>query len=204
MEKKNMKTIPFDIKLRKDIQSEENHYQGRYKVQTRDGNDVKIIYWDRRDRISREYSIVGLQTVNDTEFITTYTKDGKFSTFDNEPNNNDLILIDTWEPKFKVGDTIKRIKQTPGLEDVKVTIKEIRNYSYYFSDDSWMYLFEQDGWELVPEESKLTEFEKELANCIYKSIGVVCMDGMETLAKEFAPKLITLAKKEIIEKLKEK
>lgn len=197
-----MKTIPFDIKLRPQVQSEENHYQGRYKVQTRGGNDVRILCWDRKDKRNKPYPIVGLRNINDTEYITTNTKDGKF-TLTSESNINDLVLVDTWEPKFKVGDTIKLIKRTPGLEDDKRTIKEIRNYCYFFSDDSWMYLFEQDGWELVIEESKLTDFEKEFANCLYKSIGVASMDGMETLAKEFSPKLLELAKKKIIEKLKE-
>ena len=111
---KTMKIIPFDIALREQIQSEENHYQGRYKVQTRNGDDVKIIYWDKRDRISREYSIVGLQTINDTEFITTCTKDGKFS-LNTGPSNNDLVLIDTWEPELKESEDERVRKAILGL-----------------------------------------------------------------------------------------
>lgn len=192
-----MKTIPFDIKLRKDIQSEENHYTGRYKVQTKSGNHVRIICWDVKHS---KYTIVALieDSSNSYETAITFRNDGKYY----GESSTDLCLVDTWEPKFKVGDTIKPIKQTLGLAD-KLTIKEIHNNRYYFSDDSWMCISGQDGWELVPKESKLAEFEKELANCLYKSIGVVCMDGMETLVKEFAPKLLELAKKEIIEKLKD-
>lgn len=195
-----MKTIPFDINLRKDIQSEENKYKGRYKVQTKGGIPVRIICWDRKDT---KFPIITLaeDSSHSYEAIYTFRNNGKYNPGDNE-SSVDLCLIDTYEPKFKVGDTIKPIKQTLGLAD-KLTIKEINNNRYYFSDDSWMCISGQDGWELIPEESKLTEFEKELADCLYQSIDVASVNGMENLAKKFAPKLLELAKKEIIEKLKE-
>ena len=96
---KTIKIIPFDIALREQIQSEENHYQGRSKVQTKSGNPVRIICWDRRDNKNRQYPIVGLQTIGDIDFITTNTKDGKF-TLVAEPDLNDLVLIDTWKPNL--------------------------------------------------------------------------------------------------------
>ena len=200
-----MKTISFDIKLRSQIQSEENHYQGRYKVQTKGGDNVRIICWDRRDERSKQYPIVGLQILKNTntEFITTNTKDGKFS-LDAESNPDDLVLIDTWEPKFKIGDKIKY--NNCGNEVYRIA--DILKYHYQgisqSNERSKLIPFEDDDLlELAPEESELTEFEEQLANSLYKSIGVVCMDGMEALAKEFAPKLLKVAKKEIIEKLNE-
>ncbi len=109
-----MKIIPFDIALREQIQSEENHYQGRYKVQTRNGDDVKIIYWDRGDKRNGEYPIVGLQIIDGIEFITTCTKDGKY-TLNAGPNNNDLVLIDTWEPELKESEDERVRKAILGL-----------------------------------------------------------------------------------------
>ena len=100
-----MKIVEFNIKLRNQIQSEENHYQGRYKVQTRDGKPVRILCWDRRDERNKQYPVVGLQTIGGVDFITTCTKDGKIF-LDAESNINDLVLVDTWEPKFKIGDWI--------------------------------------------------------------------------------------------------
>lgn len=195
-----MKTIPFDINLRKDIQSEENKYTGRYKVQTREGESVRIICWDKKNTT---FPIVAL--VKDSsryyENLRSFRDNGKYCPTTCE-SSTDLCLVDTWEPKFKVGDTIKPIKQTLGLAD-KLTIKEIHNNRYYFSDDSWMCISGQDGWELVPEEPELTDLEKELEKCLFRSLAVVSADGFKTLAKKYAPKLLELAKKEIIEKLKE-
>lgn len=195
-----MKIIPFDIKLRNQIQSEENRYKGRYKVQTKDGIPVRIICWDKKDT---KFPIITLaeDSSHSYEAIYTFRSDGKYNPNGVE-SGADLYLIDTWEPKFNVGDTIKPIKQTLGLAD-KLTIKEIHNNRYYFIDGSWLFVTQQDNWELVSEESKLTEFEKELADCLYQSIDVASVNGMENLAKKFAPKLLELAKKEIIEKLKE-
>lgn len=175
-----MKIIPFDINLRKDIQSEENGYKGRYKVQTRDGKPVKIICWDKIDKRGRPYPIVGLRAIDDTEFIATWTEDGKFTNF--ESNINDLVLVDTLEPKFKVGDKIK-YKCTTSI----YTVEAVGNTGYVLSNGGFALFKNEDLFELVPEEPELTDLEKELVN----------------LAKEYAPRLLELAKKEIIEKLKE-
>lgn len=203
-----MKTIPFDIKLRDQVQSEENGYKGRYKVQTKSGNSVRIICWDKKNT---SFSIVAL--VEDSsryyENMRSFRSNGKYYPT-NEESSTDLCLIDTWEPKFNVGDIIRH----KGCYDNVRKIVELNN-TYYsainpsastsYGSNTWYSIpyQSQNLYELVPEESKLTEFEEELANCLYKSIGVVSMDGMETLAKECAPKLLELAKKEIIEKLKE-
>ena len=101
---KNIKTIPFDASLRNHIQSEENHYQGRYKVQTRDGKPVKIICWDKKDFT---FPIVALveDLPGPLETILSFHQDGMCYPRGIE-SNNDLCLVDTWEPKFRLGDWI--------------------------------------------------------------------------------------------------
>jgi len=101
----NMRIVDFNINLKSQIQSVENGYTGRYKVQTRDGKPVRVICWDKKDKRDRPYPIVGLRANDDTEFITTWMEDGKYDSI-TEFSINDLVLVDTLEPKFKVGDWI--------------------------------------------------------------------------------------------------
>lgn len=65
-----MKKIPFDIKYRSEIES------GRYKVETKSGCPVKIIYWERQG----DMPIIGIVSEhrfgNDFEIIDTYRIDG--------------------------------------------------------------------------------------------------------------------------------
>ena len=92
---KTMKIIPFDIALREQIQSEENHYQGRYKVQTKSGKPGRIICWDKK---GSEFPIVALVErcdSNEASFLFCY--DGKYYTGGNE-SGEDLYLVDTWKP----------------------------------------------------------------------------------------------------------
>lgn len=195
-----MKTIPFDIKLRKDIQSEENEYKGRYKVQTKSGKPVRIICWDKKEIM---YPIVALVEIYDSyEASLLFCNNGKYYTGGDE-SSYDLCLIDTWEHKFKVGDKVRYRYSNRTVYKIVNVIGS--HYVVSLSDQSTRVIpfWNDDFLELVPKESEQTDFEKEFANCLYKSIGVVCMDGMETLAKEFAPKLLELAKKEIIKKLNE-
>lgn len=194
-----MKAIPFDIALRSEIQSKENKYLGRYKVQTRSGKSARIICWDNKNP---EFPIAGLPIAalvedsshsNETAFLLLlFRKDGMCC----GTSDNDLCLIDTWEPKFKVGDRVR-------LESSQITHKivSVRDDGYVLSSGGFIEMRHELLYSLVPEESELTDFEKELANCLCKSIIV---RDVETLAKECAPKLLELAKKEIIEKLKEK
>ena len=59
----------------------------------------------------------------------------------------------------------------------------------------------EDGYSdlliVTDEQEELTEFGKALANAFYKTIGIVCMDGMEEEARKFAPQLLNLAKEEL-------
>lgn len=65
-----MKKIPFDIKYRTEIES------GKYKVETKSGRPVKIIYWERQG----DMPIIGIVSEhrfgNDFEIIDTYRIDG--------------------------------------------------------------------------------------------------------------------------------
>lgn len=94
-----MKTIPFDINLRPEIEN------GRYKVEmicTSAGNawpnaKVRIICWDMcSSERGQTGKIVGLVTYggNESEFVQVFYKDGRSSCcgFDR------LVLIDTQEP----------------------------------------------------------------------------------------------------------
>lgn len=320
--------MPFNIELRKDIQSEENGYKGRYKVQTRRGSPARIICWDKKDPKS---PIVALVEDYSIENELSYRNDGMYYPGSvNIESNADLFLVDTWEPKFGLWDKVVRsgdsetffeivaidyvskrymvvsdnrfanrhyigfdeqdnfefVKPVSGFNYNEGTVmrcvegpdkgslwlrchdKFVKSDGVTFSSDGLYYSvtrkvadkffakLDKNGYKwspilgtitkkpkfkvgdrvkmegsqfthkivsvrddgymlstggfiemrhellysLVTEESELTEFEKELANCLYKSI-VVC--NIETLAKECTPKLLELAKKEIIEKLKE-
>lgn len=199
-----MKIIPFDIKLRPQVQSEENHYQGRYKVQTKSGNTVRIVCWDKKDFTFPIVALVEDSLPGSEETTLSFCQDGMYYPRGIE-SNNDLCLLDTWEPKFKVGDNV-RYKNSNRVYRI-ADILECHYLALQPDQSSRLIPFEDDDLlEWVPEEHKepeLTDFEKELANCLYKYSGVVCMDGMKTLAKEFAPRLLEIAKNKIIEKLKE-
>ena len=197
-----MKTIPFDIKLRKLIQSEENRYTGRYKVQTKSGKPVRIICWDKE---GPEYTIVALiENSSSYERTLSFNNDGrKYSSVE---SNDDLVLVDTWGPKFKVGDKVRykngdEICRIAGILNKHYHVVLLSNKSSIlvpFKDDILL--------ELVPEESEfeeLGEFEEKLANYLYNSIGIISIDGMKALAKMIAPKLLKFAKKEIIKNLKD-
>ena len=192
-----MKTIPFDINLRKDIQSEENKYNGRYKVQTREGESVRIICWDKKNTA---LPIIAL--VNDSshcyENMRSFHINGKYYPTTCE-SSTDLCLVDTFEPKFKIGDKVKYKFTTSTF-----TIEAVGTTGYVLSNGGFILFKNEDLFELVPEKPELTDLEKELEKCLFRSLAVVSADGMEALAKECAPKILELAKKEIIEKLKEK
>lgn len=183
-----MKIIPFDIKLRNQIQSEENRYKGRYKVQTKDGIPVRIICWDKKDT---KFPIITLaeDSSHSYEAIYTFRSDGKYNPNGVE-SGADLYLIDTWEPKFKVGDKVK-YKCTTSI----YTITAIGKTGYILSNGDFIPFKNEDLFE-----PKLTEFEKALTTYLNN-----LESGLDKIGdiKKIASDLFALAKKEIIEKLKE-
>lgn len=195
-----MKTIPFDIKLRKLIQSEENHYQGRYKVQTKSGKPARIICWNRNSPTFPIVALVENRSANTViEFTHWFSENGKYMS-DNAEHSFDLCLVDTLEPKFKIGDRVmyKNSNRVYRIADML----ESHYHGVLISNQSCRLIpFEDDDLlELVPEKPEFTEFEKELGICLYKSIVA---SNIETFTKECAPKLLELAKKEVIKKLNE-
>ena len=142
--------------------------------------------------------------------MSTFRSDGKYNPNGVE-SSADLYLIDTWEPKFKVGDIIRHknscdiVHKIVKLNDTYYSTIDPLVPNLYNPNSLYTLPYKaQDFYVLVSEESRLTEFEKELADCLYQSIDVASVNGMENLAKECAPKLLEVAKKEIIEKLREK
>lgn len=113
--------IPFDIKYRPQIES------GEYKVETRDGRRVKIIYWD----LNCTSPIVAVMDVHidlPGEIVDIFSVSGM--AFDDSESPSDLFIV-TPEPElteFEKG--IKRGFLCAGLEDVptgiiKDTAKEL-------------------------------------------------------------------------------
>lgn len=146
-----MKTIPFDIKLRKDIQSEENGYKGRYKVQTKSGKPVRIICWDKKEIM---YPIVALVEIYDSyEASLLFCNNGKYYTGGDE-SSYDLCLIDTWEHKFKVGDKVRYRNSDKAVYKIVNVIGS--HYVAILSDQSTRFIpFRNDDFlELVPKESE--------------------------------------------------
>ena len=72
--------IPFDIKYRPQIES------GEYKVETRNGESVRIICWDKQG----ECPIVVLSCVDGDEGVYTYHENGHYI---NNESIYDLFII---------------------------------------------------------------------------------------------------------------
>jgi hypothetical protein len=72
------KLVPFDIEKAK---------QGA-KVVTRDGRNVRIGFFDLKDK---EYPVVGAVETNNVEGVIYFSKEGKYNSFEGE-NNLDLFI----------------------------------------------------------------------------------------------------------------
>ena len=111
MKKKIQK--PFDVEAAKN----------GAKVETRDGDSVRIICYDR---LGSKYPIVALVNYKSSESCYTYTIGGNI--YYNEPNENDLVIIEeVEETKFNVGDWI-----TDG--NITIQIEAVKNDCYYYGD----------------------------------------------------------------------
>lgn len=75
--------IPFDIKYRPEIES------GKYKVQTTDGRDVRIICWDKHYGGRIELVALVPTSEGNTEICQLYNTDG-------------TLISSTWNEKFKL------------------------------------------------------------------------------------------------------
>lgn len=148
---KTIPTIPFDIALRSEIQSEENGYKGRYKVQTKRGRPARIICWDRKDC---KYPIIALVENYSIEVSLSYRNDGKYYPVScGVDSGDDLYLIDTWEPKFELWDRIVRKGDQEITYDVVSINYGVKNYGVVsdspYTDICRVAFDDQDRFELV-------------------------------------------------------
>lgn len=99
-----IQTIPFDINYKQDI------INGLVEVQTNTGYSVEIIKWDAEGR----FPIVGLVTVGDNQFASSFSLDGKDSL-----SNIYLVIESNFKPNY--------------IEDKKI-ISEIIEYLECWND----------------------------------------------------------------------
>ena len=99
-----IQTIPFDINYKQDI------INGLVEVKTNTGYSVKIIKWDARG----QFPIVGLVTVCDDQFASSFSLDGKDSS-----SNTYLVIEGNFESNY--------------IEDKKI-ISEIIEYLECWND----------------------------------------------------------------------
>lgn len=156
-----MKIIPFDIALREQIQSEENHYQGRYKVQTRSGNTVRIVCWDKKDFTFPIVALVEDSLPGPAETTLSFCQDGMYFPRGIE-SNNDLCLLDTLDPKFKVGDRVRM-----GDNTFAHTIVNVRDDGYVLSTGGFIEMRHQSLYSLVPAKT---------SNCFSVGEVIKCVD----------------------------
>lgn len=156
-----MKIIPFNIELRKDIQSEENKYQGRYKVQTKSGNTVRIICWDKKDFTFPIVALVKDSLPGSAETTLSFRQDGMYYPRGIK-SYNDLCLIDTWEPKFKVGDRVRM-----GDNTFAHKIVDVREDGYVLSTGGFIEMSHQHLYSLVPAKT---------SNCFNVGDVIKCVD----------------------------
>lgn len=99
MEQK-MITIPFDVKLAKEI----NNGTKPGKIVTRNGKNVRIICWDRN---SIDCPIVALYTGDSNrEIVLTFTLQGRSSYYNDTDRDEDILLQIPEYTTFKNGDII--------------------------------------------------------------------------------------------------
>lgn len=104
-----IQTIPFDINYKQDI------INGLVEVQTNTGYSVEIIKWDAEGR----FPIVGLVTVGDNQFASSFSLDGKDSLSDIY-----LVIEGNFEPTY--------------VEDKKIIseiIEYLKDWDFYDSGD---------------------------------------------------------------------
>lgn len=78
-----MERIPFDIKLRPEIEA------GKFLIETRDGSPVRIVCWDAK----AERPILYLVFVRGKEWVYSYPLGGFYHSPEVVESDNDLFLV---------------------------------------------------------------------------------------------------------------
>ena len=135
-------------------------YKNGAKIQTRDGNEVRIICTDAK---RPSYPVVALVKVDDNrECIISYTTEGKeyYSSADSDPN--DLVIVEEEEepefwlekqdtqPRYNIGDILcDKLCTTLNKEaQPNMEIVDIKN-GMYICDKGSFPVSQQDEYELV-------------------------------------------------------
>jgi len=93
------KTIPFDLETAKKIQAGE--IEG--KIKTRDGQDVSIVLWNKKDEDG--YVMLAIIDKPGTDFVASYTRNGEM-TKGHEGVLDLVIEVPDIEPQFKPFDKV--------------------------------------------------------------------------------------------------
>ena len=136
MKKKTQK--PFNVEAAK----------GGAKIETRDGDSVRILCYDRKSNNNHiNFPIIALTNHNGTESCFSYTSEGRLlgDAFDICEDAHDLVIIEEVEcPKFNVGDWVFMnthgsqpwlvIKVTPNYYEIKDSSGYITAKSHHTID----------------------------------------------------------------------
>lgn len=161
--------IPFDIELAKLITNK----KAEGKIVTREGNDVRILCFDRNDT----YPIVTIVSEFNKEIIRTFTTKGEYVS--NQKNKYDL-LIELPDYNFNNGDIITYIDpysenkviaiiDNVSYKDYKPIIKQ--HISYIPSDDCISLVDTGVGYNLKKaSESEINLLKNALKNSILETV----------------------------------
>ena len=137
---------------------------GDYEIEVRDGRTYAV-FKNQETKISKPIFKVGDKIKNKDTVLTIITVQTDSYIVEDEPDNFGILVFsqqDKWElinePKFKVGDRIKRIKTGNIYEIIKI----IPNYyiTRYLGSDIMISFNDQDEYELVPVEPKFKVGDK--------------------------------------------
>ena len=176
--------IPFDIKFRPQIES------GKYKVQTSDGKDVRIICWDAKN----SYPIVCL---NECGIPRTFTKDGL-----PYHHNDSCLVIVTPKPELTEFEKyVDIIVDNAFCETIQGGIKTISDKLLTLAkkelckgcskcfEEYWRgrkeateeiskgYHYEMPTYNPCPYGEKCTKLFRDCINCYIRSIGISTTTG---------------------------
>jgi len=175
-----MAKIPFDIKYRPQIES------GEYKLETKDGRQVRVVCWDVKNSYSKVHDdiLALVKSKGGTENALFYAQNGYCLSDSSRVGRKDLFIV-TPEPELsKFDDCVRR------LIDMAHSLG--KDHSYNTDKDA---LFERYSAELLSLARE--QFVKDLPRWkkkedsigYYCSCGFLVSDGYEISISELRKKL---------------